>query len=421
MDTDYRRSIVYMINKNDLRLNILLLMMIFVSWQNFQIGGVYFFIIFELLYCIISFFCKNKKILLSTSKIINWCFILLIISAICGYLSNLPDTYKSYSITMTIILLPTYFFYTYLLDDLKKKKITLDKIVEALKTGFLIQICYLPFQFFMYHIWEIDLNDVIFVKLLHLMNNASFIRQGTYYPSGFTWHSALLAPMLVLSFVLFQSSVVRGIIIMDSFICGNNTALLGVAFIMFVLACKSIKDNKISRNRVIAISVAVITAMLAFNQIIKKVTYIIYRIIYANLDSSSRAHLSYYTLYPDIIKKSNIINVLFGTGYATSGHAITQMNGQYMSLAHWAVESDLIDILISRGMIGFLIYFGLLLYIAFKGKNINYKYFIVILAFCIQGITYNVQFEYVFMIELVMYSAVVLNQDLFKKRRKCYE
>ena len=322
---------------------------------------------------------------------------------------------------MTIILLPTYFFYTYLLDDLKKKKITLDKIVEALKTGFLIQICYLPFQFFMYHIWEIDLNDVIFVKLLHLMNNASFIRQGTYYPSGFTWHSALLAPMLVLSFVLFQSSVVRGIIIMDSFICGNNTALLGVAFIMFVLACKSIKDNKISRNRVIAISVAVITAMLAFNQIIKKVTYIIYRIIYANLDSSSRAHLSYYTLYPDIIKKSNIINVLFGTGYATSGHAITQMNGQYMSLAHWAVESDLIDILISRGMIGFLIYFGLLLYIAFKGKNINYKYFIVILAFCIQGITYNVQFEYVFMIELVMYSAVVLNLDLFKKRRKCYE
>ena len=410
-----------MINKNDLRLNILLLMMIFVSWQNFQIGGVYFFIIFELLYCIIRFFCKNKKILLSTSKIINWCFILLIISAICGYLSNLPDTYKSYSITMTIILLPTYFFYTYLLDDLKKKKITLDKIVEALKTGFLIQICYLPFQFFMYHIWEIDLNDVIFVKLLHLMNNASFIRQGTYYPSGFTWHSALLAPMLVLSFVLFQSSVVRGIIIMDSFICGNNTALLGVAFIMFVLACKSIKDNKISRNRVIAISVAVITAMLAFNQIIKKVTYIIYRIIYANLDSSSRAHLSYYTLYPDIVKKSNIINVLFGTGYATSGHAITQMNGQYMSLAHWAVESDLIDILISRGMIGFLIYFGLLLYIAFKGKNINYKYFIVILAFCIQGITYNVQFEYVFMIELVMYSAVVLNLDLFKKRRKCYE
>ena len=50
-----------MINKNDLRLNILLLMMIFVSWQNFQIGGVYFFIIFELLYCIISFFCKNKR------------------------------------------------------------------------------------------------------------------------------------------------------------------------------------------------------------------------------------------------------------------------------------------------------------------------------------------------------------------------
>lgn len=61
MDTDYRRAIVYMINKNDLRLNILLLMMIFVSWQNFQIGGVYFFIIFELLYCIISFFARIKR------------------------------------------------------------------------------------------------------------------------------------------------------------------------------------------------------------------------------------------------------------------------------------------------------------------------------------------------------------------------
>ena len=94
--------------------------------------------------------------------------------------------------------------------------------------------------------------------------------------------------------------------------------------------------------------------------------YLINRIFNVNSDSSSSAHLSYYILYPQIVEENGWFTSLFGTGYASSGYSITNINGQYSGLRLWVVESDIIDILVSRGILGFISYYLFLFVIALK-------------------------------------------------------
>ena len=151
-----------------------------------------------------------------------------------------------------------------------------------------------------------------------------------------------------------------------------------------------------------------------YSIIYNKVSYLLARVLNVSSDTSSAAHMSYYTLYPQIVRNNGWIASAFGTGYASSGFSITSINGQYAGLQHWVVESDFIDILVSRGVIGFISYYVFLLYIGFKGKKIDYRYIVAIAVIMIQGITYNVQFEYLFFIELLMFGSIKLKINFFE-------
>lgn len=400
-----------------------LLMFLFLSWGNFQIFGLYFYIIFQVLYCIGNFVSNRKRIYFSNSILINWIFICLIISSISGILTNLPDSFKKYSLVMVMVLIPSYFAFTYLFHECRENRNCLKSVIYVLKIGFIIQIMYLPIQFLFYKLLNIDLNDMIFNKILHLMNNPTFFRQGTFFPSAFVWHSAVLAPMLVLAFLLFDSIWIRCIVLLDAFLCGNSTALVGVLLVIIFLFMHFIvkSDAKISKRFLLSIIILLCGGLLfismpkGYSIIYNKVSYLLYRVLNASSDTSSAAHISYYTLYPKIIENNGLIASLFGTGYASSGYSITNINGQYAGLQHWVVESDFIDILVSRGIIGFISYYAFLFYIGFKGKTIDYRYIIAIVVIMVQGITYNVQFEYLFFIELIMYGSIKLKINFFEK------
>lgn len=397
------------------------LMILFLSWGNFQIAGLYFFLIFQILYCFCSYFYNKGKLYFSKSALINSLFIFLVLSTISGALTNLPSSFKKYSLVMTIVLMPSYFAYTYFLQDCKNNAFYFEKAIQILKIGFLIQIIYLPIQFLIYKVLKTDLNSIIFSKILHLMDNPTFYRQGEYFPSAFVWHSAVLAPMLVISFLLFKNIWIKALILLDAFICGNNTALIGVILtLIFSVLYFVLKENaKINKKFLMGIMILLLISIIFISTtkgqelVYTKILHLINRIFNVNSDSSSSAHLSYYTLYPQIVEKNGCFTALFGTGYASSGFSITSINGQYSSLRHWVVESDIIDILVSRGILGFISYYFFLLVIALKGMKIDYRYLIVITVIIIQGITYNVQFEYVFFIELLMFGSIKLKKNFF--------
>lgn len=401
------------------------LVMLFLSWGVFQIEGLMFFVIFETIYCLIEM-ARVKSIYLSKYAIINTLFITLVLSTISSIFSYIPLSYKKFAVVMLVTFIPMYFFLGYIEHHIYKTEIIAKSIIKYMKIGFAIQLIYVLIQFIAAKVFGVDLNRILFCDLFHFMENPSFYRQGTYFPSGFTWHSAMLAPLYVLSLLLFKNVVIRCIIILDAFICGNSTSIIGVAICCALLILDWLfknKDKRIRKTSIVLIMGIIIFGLLLgtrinlYSEVISRISYLVFRLLNSNSDSSTQAHFSYYLLYPRALHNMGIIQTMFGTGYQTSGYSITFINGQYDTLAHWAVESDLIDILVSRGIIGFIVMYTFMAMIAIKGYRINHKYMIAMIGIFIEGVGYNVQFEYVFLIEMVMYIMIKHNIDFFNGRQ----
>jgi len=148
----------------------------------------------------------------------------------------------------------------------------------------------------------------------------------------------------------------------------------------------------------------------------ERLIYLLQRIFgLVNDGGSGDAHKRYFTAYPQIVEISSTVQLLFGYGEGCSGHAYDLLFDQYSSLANWAAECDIMNILVSRGMIGFVIYYAFLLCIAIKGSRINYKYLFVVLIIMLQGVTYNVQFDWLFFIEGLFLIAIMRGEDIFKQ------
>lgn len=104
-------------------------------------------------------------------------------------------------------------------------------------------------------------------------------------------------------------------------------------------------------------------------------------------------------------KVGYIIIRLFGYGYGCSGYIFSVLDNR-INIGNWAVESDIMDKLYSLGIVGFVLYYTFLSKILIWGYKIDKKYTIVTLAIIIQGFGYNVQWDYIFLIELVFYICI---------------
>ena len=122
--------------------------------------------------------------------------------------------------------------------------------------------------------------------------------------------------------------------------------------------------------------------------------------------------------YPLIIKNSTVLQTLLGYGEGCSGYPFTQLYGQALSYSSWSVESDFINILISRGVFGFVAFYSFLTSAIWKGIKVNKKYGIVLSIFLLQGITYNIQTDGVFFIEVLLYCFIVREKDIFDIDKK---
>ena len=419
-----------MIRSASLKKVLVALTMLFLSWGNFQIRGLYFFVIFEALYFFVKLWEGRGRLVFVRSIAVNAVAILLLVTAVSGVLTDLPWSYKGYSLIMVVILALTYFVFAYIVDDVRSGALETADIFRFIRVGFLVQILYLPVQYLLYKAAGFDMNRFLFRDLLHLMPEPTFFRQGAYYPSAFVWHSAVLAPMLVLALLMFDQIWIRAVIVIDAMLCGNNTALIGVILAAMLLGIFWIaKRPKAVRERIFitvvlfaTVGAVLIIAGGLWQKIAEKASYLVYRISATDQDSSSVAHASYYLLYPKVLKSNSLFANLFGTGYASSGFSITALNGQYAGLRHWVVESDIMDILISRGIIGFVSYYFFLGAIAVRGFRIDRKYTVAMVVIALQGITYNVQFEYLFFAELIMLASVTFGKNFFEapERKKTF-
>lgn len=404
---------------------VIFFMMFFSSMIVVQYHGYTLFFIMQLIFCVVMFLI-TKSVVLIDSFFINSIYGMLFVTTIVAYLSNISATSKNNAIYFMIISIPMYFVISYLNSCVLRKREIIDLIKKALQLMCMTQLVWCLLQFLLYRIAGIDLNELIFVKTFHCVEVASLYRLNKFVPSGISWHPAILAPIFVLSYCMFDNIGIKILILIDSVICDNSTALIGVitcfAFDIIRKCIKFLREKEISRKAVFAIiAVVIVFCILVIKSDIvgfalDKMIYTYQRIAGIVDDGgSSLAHKRYFTAYPQVVKISSIPQILFGYGENCSGYPFQILFNQYVDVASWAVESDVMNILYSRGIIGFILYYTFLFFVGIKGSRINYKYLLFIVAVALEGITYNVQYEWVFLLEMILLISVINQYDFFDK------
>ena len=407
--------------KTDFQAKLLYLVIIFSTMVVFQWHNYTFFFIFELLFILFSVF-KTRKIIILKDNSINIIYIFLIITtAYCYFFSNMPSSFKRGAVIQMVLIVPSWLILSYVRSGLKKGNCYVPIIRNALKLMCLLQTSWCLLQFILFTAFHIDINDIIFVKSLKFVQEASFYKYGIYLPSGFGWHPSLMAPVVVLGFFLFESPYLKLLCITAAFACKNGTAIIGIIVAVFIslIDLLATRKKKFNKRTIISMCVGIVVIFVifittqAFSYIIAQISSLIQRILFSSGEISAMAHVRYYSSYPSIVRQSPFIQILFGYGDGCSGYPFTQLYGQALGYKSWAVESDIINLLISRGLLGFAAFYAVIIKSIIRGKDINKKYTFVFLILLIQGITYNIQNEGLFLIEMILYLLIFFGYDVF--------
>ena len=387
--------------------------------------------IFDLFLCLqIVFFLVHtvitRKLRIARDRTIISLYCIWVLSTLLCFVSDIPLSYKKNSIIAIVFLVPTFFTISFYERYIKSERFVA-YIKKALALTCTLQVILCVVQFLLYNRAHIDLNQLVFRDILHMVENPSQYKLGVFHPSGMCWHSAFIAPVVIIAFILCDSYFIKVLAVTDAVICNNATAMIGIGVCLGLTGMFSIVDflkraRKTVRKRTfIAISlivVAIIPILFCTNivpVVCDKIVDIYGRATGAVYDGgSANAHIRYFTAYPNVVKNSSIIQFLFGYGTGNSGYTMSNLYGQYVDLKSWVVETDVMNQIYSNGIIGFILYYSFLLYIAIKGYKLNRKYFILMISIILAGITYNIQFDWVLFMEFLLFLTIKFKVDLFE-------
>ncbi len=393
----------------------------------FQVKGQELLMLVQTMFCLFML-VYYKKVFFIKNILINAVFLSVLLAMISALINNVRESYTKTAVYMMIVLVPVYFAAGYLNHYLQNHVEKWNIIRNALKLMCLIQMIWVALQFFLFKIYEIDLNQVLFVDKLHIIDNASFYKGGIeYMPTGFCWHPIIMAPVLVLAYFLFNSIVIKAFAILEGLFIGNSTVLI-VVMLCFAIDCVyivycSVKSGRVSKFLIIGVFSVLVLALLVLSftrvpeLIWQKVSFVIQRIVGESDDLSTMAHVRYYTSYWKVLEFSSLNQIFFGYGEGCSGYTMSYLYNQYSSLKCWAVETDIMNIIYSRGIVGFLTFLGFLAQIVVKGWKVDYRYVAITICFLLAGITYNIQFSWVLFLELLMVLSLEHKVNLFEKKK----
>lgn len=404
---------------------ILLCTVITSSMMLLKVSVLTVFLALQLLLIAIHIY-NTGGIKVTNDKLVNFIFLELIISTICCLTSSISLSYKKAALISTCLVIPMYFFFSLIKGNTRQRAELLCCVKKGIKITCIVELIWCFLQFVAYKFAGLDINQKIFVNLLHLVQTASRYESGKFFrPSGLCWHQSLMAPIVVLTFFFSGSIIWIGLALLDSLICHSTTAFIGILccfiFTYGLKAIKYIQSGRVKIHKIVAFFAAILF-VLAIPVAIKanapaafaeELMRLVTRITHSSSDLSSAAHMRYYTSYKDVVKMSSPLQVFFGYGYGCSGYPITKLFDQYAYLNNWSVESDVMNILISRGILGFFGYYGMLAYIAIKGYRIDERYALLIACIVVEGVTYNIQFDWLFFLELFLYLAVQSRFNIF--------
>lgn len=371
---------------------------------------------------------KKKAFTQSYSKYF-YATTLSVIIILCG-----DAIYKEYSIRFFI----DFAFLMFLCFSIASSKDdNLISFIRGVKISCIIQLIWCFFQAALWYVLHIDLNKKIFVDILHVAESASkMTSDGTALCiSGLCHHPSNLIVVIILILALFKKIWKWPVSIAVAVLSRNSTTLIAIAISMLLYILPSIYDflkyHHFSKKSVIIffalVGLLISTAVFFRNSIFNRIQDVTRRIkaVYegGTLDGSTFAHVGYYTFLPEVWKRFNLRDILFGYSYGWTGgmfYVFFQSDyGMYFthSMINAGVESDPMNYIYGIGIIGTMFFYGWLIKEAIRGHRINRIYTIMFMSIIFSGVFYSIQYSYVILIEVVLSELIRRNISLFQQKK----
>ncbi len=301
-------------------------------------------------------------------------------------------------------------------------KSSLMYFISGLKLSCIIHIIWCILQLVLYNVCDIDINKLIFADTLHMVENASSYKNGRLSITGFCWHPSNLIPVLIIANLMFNKWYIWAVSFFIVIYAHSGTALLGLLFVFILMIPLNFNKIvlKIAKKPVYIFSIiAFVTAGIVI--VMKSDLHItlydkyieLYNRVFGEQDMSTTVHMRYYTMLPFIWGNASIIEILFGYGLGCSGVLFSKYCNQYTELGAWVVESDPMNFMYSVGLLGFIAFYLWLIHIIYISRRKDKRYLVLFLSLIFCGITYNVQYQWLIMVELFIGICLRKNIDFF--------
>lgn len=380
-----------------------------------QIGGVTIFTF--LLLSVVLF----KLIITRKIRIRSVCvpYVLIVICSVCTVIScmtsNIPEWWKNAQ--WTELLWDFFYLFLFLAYTGQQNCHLIISYMRGVFVAAIFQMAWGYLQFVSFYLAHVDVNNMIFVKLLNMVPNASQLMEDDLKISGMCWNSGNFAPLMLLGYCLSERKWMKLLFAGLCCMSGSRTLFLGFVAVVACEFARTIYNEFFRsgvrvRKKMLFYAIAIFAVLLVggHNQIVVgKILGVRDSLSSKVLDSqsSARLHARYWTSIPHITKNNSLEKNLLGYGLKSSGYSQVLYYGQYADSKYaWVVECDFINNLWSRGYLGFILLYSWLFYHFIKGARMNYRYGIFFVGLLVEGVTYNVMFNWcwVFLLFCILYK-----------------
>lgn len=380
-----------------------------------QIGGVTIFT-FLLLSVVLFKLIITRKIRIRSVSVP---YVLIVICSVCTVIScmtsNIPEWWKNAQ--WTELLWDFFYLFLFLAYTGQQNCHLIISYMRGVFVAAIFQMAWGYLQFVSFYLAHVDVNNMIFVKLLNMVPNASQLMEDDLKISGMCWNSGNFAPLMLLGYCLSERKWMKLLFAGLCCMSGSRTLFLGFVAVVACEFARTIYNEFFRsgvrvRKKMLFYAIAIFAVLLVggHNQIVVgKILGVRDSLSSKVLDSqsSARLHARYWTSIPHITKNNSLEKNLLGYGLKSSGYSQVLYYGQYADSKYaWVVECDFINNLWSRGYLGFILLYSWLFYHFIKGARMNYRYGIFFVGLLVEGVTYNVMFNWcwVFLLFCILYK-----------------
>lgn len=403
----------------------LFLLGLFSSLTVIQLGGISLFLIFAYMLFLYGLVRKNLSICINT-KFLPF-LVSIVFSFLLSLFSNLPSGYLINNIKGLLNYL-IIFVLAFSIVESDNKETCLYELLSGLCCSCRVQSVWIIGQTILWNLLKIDVNKLIFSDILGLVEKASQYKGTGYVPTGLCWNAGGIAPILFLGFFLEKRLILKITIAVSAFLTQSATLTIGMSLcIVFMIVYNVSKMNVLvkCKKNISSIFAGLVLILIflfvsyrsfgvirqQFDRLWEVFSYRIDGLLNSSsaMDSSTSAHLGYFTNLPYALGHGSFANAFFGFGINCSGFPYSAVTGQYSDQV-WIVECDFVNILLNFGIIGFLFF-----YVWLMGGVLNLRekgaIFYAFLVIAFMGITYNLQYIWLIFIELILFSKKVTSSE----------